>query len=467
MKENKRHALSRDDYRSKAHSGGSALPFLSGMGLGAGIMYVLDPDRGNRRRGMAQQRFVRLVHVSSDALDKALRDLQNRVEGLVCEATHLFRREQVPDDVIEQRIRARLGRVACHPGAIEVYASGGHVVLRGPVLRGEADEITRAMRRVRGVSGVECHLEEHDASENIPGLQGEAHRTGARPELLQNNWAPGTRLVFGGIGLALAGRAIRHPGLVNGIAGALGVALLARSGRGTRVMGEVMESVTPSPGPRAGSRQSRRQGSPSSRVEEGVRTAGLGRKDAVGKSGVYPATGPLPPGPGDVRMAGSFGQGERGAAGYQDHGTSEMTYTGGQVLGALSGTKGGSSVDLASLLKPREVPRDQWMTFFNQLDKGLDWPPVTVEVREGGQTRVEQRGVPLDGLGADVKDRDSFVTVSVGRNADKLVVHTILAKRVAVRDEGENKLLEIEANDGTTTIVRFRSSDLKPERVVA
>ncbi len=463
MKSNKRHLLSREEsQRLPSRSGGSVMPFISGMGLGAGIMYALDPDRGNRRRAMAQQRLVRLAHVSGDTLDKALRDLEHRAEGLVYEATHLFRREQVGDDILEQRVRARLGRIACHPGAIEVHAGNGHVLLRGPVLRGEAEEITRALRRVRGVSGVECHLEEHDASENIPGLQGESHRTGVRPELLQDNWAPGTRLVIGGIGVALVARAIRNPGFFNGIAGALGVALLARSGRNSRVIGEFMDSIRPAPGPGVGRR---REPGGAARVEEGVRTAGLGRQDVVGRTGVYPATGPLPPGPAEVRTAGAFGQGERGGAGYEDHGTSELTYSGGQVLGGLSGTE--RAVDVQSLLKPREIARDEWVKFFEALEKGLNWPSVTVEVREGGSTRVEQRDVPLDGISADVKDRESIVTVAVGRTADKLVIHTISAKRVAVREEGDSKLLEIEANDGTTTMVRFRNADLQPKRIVA
>ncbi len=52
---------------------------------------------------------------------------------------------------------------------------------------------------------------------------------------------------------------------------------------------------------------------------------GKGRRDEVGKSGVYPASGPLPDDP-NARYQGeaSWGQGDRGAAGYQDSGTSEI-----------------------------------------------------------------------------------------------------------------------------------------------
>jgi Raf kinase inhibitor-like YbhB/YbcL family protein len=42
------------------------------------------------------------------------------------------------------------------------------------------------------------------------------------------------------------------------------------------------------------------------------------------------------PGDAEVRGQGSWGQGERGAGGYEDHGSSELTFEGGQVLGGYS-----------------------------------------------------------------------------------------------------------------------------------
>jgi len=51
---------------------------------------------------------------------------------------------------------------------------------------------------------------------------------------------------------------------------------------------------------------------------------GNGRKDRVGRSGVYPISGPLPAGPAPIVPAASWGQGKRGAAGYEDHGESEL-----------------------------------------------------------------------------------------------------------------------------------------------
>ncbi len=75
--------------------------------------------------------------------------------------------------------------------------------------------------------------------------------------------------------------------------------------------------------------------------ESGWPGGGQGRVDEVGGSGVYPASGPYPSGDAEVRGEASWGQGERGAEGYEDHGGSEpTTLPDGTVLG---GTTAGPS----------------------------------------------------------------------------------------------------------------------------
>jgi BON domain len=60
------------------------------------------------------------------------------------------------------------------------------------------------------------------------------------------------------------------------------------------------------------------------RNESGMPGGGQGRVDRVGGSGVYPASGPYPEANAPVQGEASWGQGERGAAGYEDSGTSEL-----------------------------------------------------------------------------------------------------------------------------------------------
>lgn len=52
---------------------------------------------------------------------------------------------------------------------------------------------------------------------------------------------------------------------------------------------------------------------------------GAGRRDEVGGSGVYPASGPLPEGDLPVRGQQGWGQGASGPAGYDESGSSELS----------------------------------------------------------------------------------------------------------------------------------------------
>src|SRR6266498_986609 len=77
--------------------------------------------------------------------------------------------------------------------------------------------------------------------------------------------------------------------------------------------------------------------------EGGVPGGGQGRKDEVGKSGVYPVSQAAGASP-DAMVHGeaSWGQGERGAAGYEDSGGSELIYLG-EELGLIGGATEGES----------------------------------------------------------------------------------------------------------------------------
>ncbi len=62
--------------------------------------------------------------------------------------------------------------------------------------------------------------------------------------------------------------------------------------------------------------------------EEGLPGSGKGRKEKPGRSGVYPMSAGVMPPSGDAPVVdmNEFGQGDRGAAGYEDHGGSELEY---------------------------------------------------------------------------------------------------------------------------------------------
>jgi len=131
--------------------------------------------------------------------------------------------------VLVERVRAKIGRYVEHPGAIEVSANAGTVVLTGPVLRHEHKRLLAAVHGVRGVGDIIDQMVVYKTPEGVSALQGGRPRRGERIEVFQDNWAPGTRIAGTAAGGALALIALRSggaPGLLLGAAAAL---LLARS----------------------------------------------------------------------------------------------------------------------------------------------------------------------------------------------------------------------------------------------
>jgi uncharacterized membrane protein len=177
---------------------------LTGLGVGVGLMYWLDPERGRRRRARLRDRVVRAAHVGADAVGTTARDVKQRASGTVASVSRLARRESVDDVVLVERVRAVLGRVVSHPRALDVDVTDGRVTLRGPILEREVSPLLRAVQRVRGVKDVTSALEEHTHAGNVPALQGGSTPVGLQPDILQRRWSPATRVLTGATGLGLA-----------------------------------------------------------------------------------------------------------------------------------------------------------------------------------------------------------------------------------------------------------------------
>jgi hypothetical protein len=182
---------------------------LVGALIGAGFMYLLDPDGGRRRRAVLRDQLVSAGHKTSDAVGATSRDVTNRARGVVAELRRL-RLEHVGDDVLRERVRARIGSVVGHAGALETHVSDGRVTLRGPVL---SEEVERLLRRVRGVRGVEevlSELEVHESPGTVPALQGRPRpiRAGEVFDLLPTRWPTSGLMGMTSAVLVVAGLAI-------------------------------------------------------------------------------------------------------------------------------------------------------------------------------------------------------------------------------------------------------------------
>jgi uncharacterized membrane protein len=204
------------------------LALLGGIGLGAAVMYMVDPDRGKRRRALVRDKLVRATHKAPEAISATARDISNRVRGLTAEAASAFSSEDVSDEVLVQRIRSKLGRIVSHPSSIQVAANQGLVVLSGPILTHEVNELLSCIRVVPGVNEVESRLEVHKEAGDVPGLQGGERLSGDRLDVMQEHWSPTTRLLAGAAGGALAVYGLSRRDPISLGLGVLGVGLITR-----------------------------------------------------------------------------------------------------------------------------------------------------------------------------------------------------------------------------------------------
>jgi uncharacterized membrane protein len=195
--------------------------------FGAGLMYVLDPAFGKRRRALIKDVATHGAKVLARGVDITGRDTAHRLKGVLQETKDVFNRESVPDEILTDRVRAEVGRVSSHPN-VEAIVESGCVMLLGPVVAWEEDRILKAVRSVHGVMGIINRMEPYQPRKNMP-TQASRER---QLDIFQSHWAPATRVGAGAVGASLAAAAIA--GMKNGkvpgaLAGVAGLALVARA----------------------------------------------------------------------------------------------------------------------------------------------------------------------------------------------------------------------------------------------
>jgi hypothetical protein len=204
------------------------LTFGAGLGLGTGLMFLLDPDRGRRRRALLRDKCAWSARKTGEAFEVTKRDLANRAQGIASTIQSTFSSAPADDSVITDRVRSKMGRIVSHPGAVEVTTQDGKVTLAGPILADEVPYLLACVNRISSVNEVVNNLESHEAADNHPALQGGRERQGSRFEFFQEHWSPAARLVAGAVGASLAAYGGTRRGALGAGLGAAGLLLVTR-----------------------------------------------------------------------------------------------------------------------------------------------------------------------------------------------------------------------------------------------
>jgi Family of unknown function (DUF5335) len=116
----------------------------------------------------------------------------------------------------------------------------------------------------------------------------------------------------------------------------------------------------------------------------------------------------------------------------------------------------------------QEIPRNEWPEFFNRFSRQHEGWLVTLEVFSpdfGAQEEVHD--LPLEGIAISENDNAGAIAISAGKTSDDHLTHTVVAPlRVWIEKtfQGADEALEIESEDDTKTLLRFRSA-VPPEMV--
>lgn len=105
-----------------------------------------------------------------------------------------------------------------------------------------------------------------------------------------------------------------------------------------------------------------------------------------------------------------------------------------------------------------QVPRDEWMKFFDQFARGNEGRLVSLE-QFGGDLGDENIGkkLPLLSINYDPRDKGDVLTIATGRKQVEYEHVVDAPKEVWVEQdpEGRGQALEIVSEDGGRTIVSF------------
>lgn len=202
--------------------------WIKGAGIGAGLMYLFDPDRGRQRRARLRDQAT---HIATDArrgLEAGNRDLRQRMRGLAHDVSQRLQpRAAVDDSTLNARVRAALGHAVSNAHAVETDVADGRVRLRGAIAVDDVPLLLAALWRVPGVREIEDRLDVQTHGSQAAPQQGGAiaHRHGdASPA-----WTPATHLgagFAGGLGMVYGFGRGRLFGTLLGLGG---LALAARA----------------------------------------------------------------------------------------------------------------------------------------------------------------------------------------------------------------------------------------------
>src|SRR5579863_5784263 len=127
------------------------------LAIGAGVMYLADPDRGRTRRVQMRQRaegtFRRNARQMARRTEAEQRYLMGRLEGVMAQARGRGTYHPESEADLREHLRQVIRSLPIKEHLVNVDVCGGVVTLRGEV--SDEEQRSRLLGAVRAVAGVD------------------------------------------------------------------------------------------------------------------------------------------------------------------------------------------------------------------------------------------------------------------------------------------------------------------------
>lgn len=122
------------------------------LAAGAGLAYLLDPDRGHARRARLKDQLAARARDAGDEVRRRAEYEAGRMKGVVHDIAAEGTDVPIDDQELMQKIKSEaVGPSAVDAGQVEVIVEGGHVTLRGTA---DPHAVQDLIDRVAAVTGV-------------------------------------------------------------------------------------------------------------------------------------------------------------------------------------------------------------------------------------------------------------------------------------------------------------------------
>lgn len=145
--------------------------FATTFAAGALAMYMLDPDKGPRRRALVRDKAAAAGHDAQRLARGAAKHTGDQLRGAAAEMRSQMSDATPGDRQLQERIRSELGRVVGQPGQVEAKVSNGFVTLTGSIKSSEMDRLVATVSAIPGVEHVDNRLSTSGTSGGAQGAQ--------------------------------------------------------------------------------------------------------------------------------------------------------------------------------------------------------------------------------------------------------------------------------------------------------